>query len=94
MIRSFKDAETEKIFNGQRSRKLPPDIQNAARRKLIYLDLAQRLEDLRIPPANQLEALKGDRKGQNSIRINRQWRICFAWRAGHADHVEIVDYHD
>ena len=94
MIRSFKDLETEKIFNGQRSRRLPPDIQNVARRKLIYLDLAQQLEDLRVPPANQLEALKGDRKGQHSIRINRQWRICFVWRAGEADHVEIVDYHD
>lgn len=94
MIRSFKDQETEKIFNGQRSRRLPPDIQNVVRRKLIYLDLTQRLEDLRVPPANQLDALKGDRKGQHSIRINRQWHICFVWRAGDADHVEIVDYHD
>jgi proteic killer suppression protein len=94
MIRSFKDPESEKVFNGQRSRKLPPDIQNVARRKLFYLDLAQRLEDLRVPPANHLEALKGGRKGQHSIRINRQWRICFVWRAGDADHVEIVDYHD
>jgi len=94
MIRSFKDVETEKVFNGQRSRKLPPEIQNVARRKLVYLDLAQRLEDLRVPPANQLEALKGERKGQHSIRVNRQWRICFVWRAGDADYVEIVDYHD
>ena len=93
MIRSFKDVETEKIFDGQRSRKLPPDIQNVARRKLVFLDLAQKLKDLRVPPANQLEALKGDRKGQHSIHINRQWRICFVWRAGYADQVEIVDYH-
>ena len=76
MIRSFKDREAEKIFSGQRSRRLPPDIQNVARRKLVYLDQAQRLEDLRIPPANQLEALKGNRREQHSIRINRQWRIC------------------
>ena len=94
MIRSFKDAEAEKIFDGQRSRRLPPDIQNVARRKLVYLDLAQRLEDLRVPPANQLEALRGNRRGQHSIRINRQWRICFVRRTGHAHQIEIVDYHD
>ena len=94
MIRSFKDREAEKIFSGQRSRRLPPDIQNVARRKLVYLDQAQRLADLRVPPANQLETLKGSRRGQHSIRVNRQWRICFVWRASHADRVEIVDYHD
>ncbi|MGI9301149.1 MAG: type II toxin-antitoxin system RelE/ParE family toxin [Gammaproteobacteria bacterium] len=94
MIRSFRDAEAEKIFSGRRSRRLPPDIQNVARRKLVYLDQARRLEDLRIPPANQLEALRGNRRGQHSIRINRQWRICFVWRADNADQLEIVDYHD
>ncbi|MGI9301433.1 MAG: type II toxin-antitoxin system RelE/ParE family toxin [Gammaproteobacteria bacterium] len=94
MIESFRDEETEKIFNGQRSRRLPPDIQNTARRKLIYLDQARRLNDLAVPPANQLEALKGDRRGQHSIRINRQWRICFIWNDGDASNVEIVDYHN
>ncbi len=81
MIVTFADDETRKVFQGQPSRKLPPDIQRTARRKLIYLDNARDLRDLRVPPANQLEALKGDRLGQHSIRINDQWRICFTWSA-------------
>lgn len=93
MIRSFADKEAEKIWRGARSRKLPADIQQIARRKLRMLNAASVLDDLRIPPANRLEALKGDRKGQYSIRINDQWRICFRWKAGDASEVEIVDYH-
>lgn len=93
MIRSFKSEETEKIFNRQRSRKLPQDIQQVALRKLRMLNRAVTLDDLRIPPANRLEKLRGDREGQWSIRLNDQWRICFAWRDGEADDVEIVDYH-
>lgn len=93
MIRSFKSEETEKIFNRQRSRKLPQDIQQVALRKLRMLNRAVTLDDLCIPPANRLEKLRGDREGQWSIRINDQWRICFAWRDGEADDVEIVDYH-
>jgi len=93
MIVSFRDDETATIWSGHRSRKLPPDIQDAAFRKLRLLNNAKRLEDLRVPPANRLEALKGDRKGQYSIRINQQWRICFAWRQNNAHEVEIVDYH-
>jgi proteic killer suppression protein len=93
MIKSFQDRETEKIFRRQFSRKLPQDIQRNARRKLEVLDAAETLEDLRIPPANRLEKLHGDREGQYSIRINDQWRVCFAWRDGDAYRVEIVDYH-
>ena len=93
MIASIRDKETATIWVGQRSRRLPSDIQAVALRKLRLLNNAQRLEDLRIPPANRLEALKGDRSGQHSIRINDQWRICFIWREGHAHQVEIVDYH-
>jgi proteic killer suppression protein len=93
MIAGFRGKETETIWEGRRSRRLPGDIQAAALRKLRLLNNARRLEDLRIPPANRLEALKGDRSGQHSIRINDQWRICFVWREGHAHHVEIVDYH-
>ena len=93
MIRSFRDGEAERIWHGQASRELPPDIQNTARRKLRMLNNAEALDDLRIPPANRLEALKGKRAGQHSIRINQQWRICFVWHEGHADQVEIVDYH-
>ena len=91
MIASFRDKETATIWVGQRRRRLPSDIQAVALRKLRLLNNAQRLEDLRIPPANRLEALKGDRSGQHSIRINDQWRICFVWREGHAYEVEIVD---
>jgi proteic killer suppression protein len=93
MIRSFRDREAQRIWHGQSSRKLPPDIQSTARRKLRMLNNAEALDDLRIPPANRLEALKGKRAGQHSIRINQQWRICFVWHEGHADQVEIVDYH-
>jgi proteic killer suppression protein len=93
MIVSFRDDETATAWNGHRSRKLPPDIQSVALRKLRLLNNAKKLEDLRVPPANRLEALKGDRKGQYSIRINQQWRICFVWRQNNAHDVEIVDYH-
>ena len=93
MIRSFRDADTEKVFKRQFVRKFPHDIQQRAFMRLNAIDAAVKLEDLRLPPSNQLEALKGDRKGQHSIRINDQWRICFIWRDGHAEQVEIVDYH-
>ena len=93
MILDFADKETACIWQGQVSRKLPRDIQQVARRKLRMLNNAQTLDDLRIPPANRLEPLKGDRKGQHSIRINKQWRICFVWRNGNAKRVQIVDYH-
>ena len=93
MIRSFADRETERIWSGLRSRRLPPDIQGVALRKLRMLNNARVLDDLRIPPANRLEALKGARAGQYSIRINRQWRICFVWTEGGPKDVEIADYH-
>ena len=93
MIRSFKSKETEKIFNRQRSRKLPQDIQQIALRKLRMLNHAMTLQDLRVPPANRLEKLSGDRAGQYSVRVNDQWRICFEWRDGDAYKVEITDYH-
>ncbi len=93
MIKSFQGKETEKIFNRLVSRKLPENIQHLARRKLIMLDAATELNNLRVPPGNRLEALKGNRKGQHSIRINDQWRICFKWKAGDAYNVEIADYH-
>lgn len=93
MIRNFADKEAEKIWGGTPSRRLPPDIQSVARRKLRMLGNAAVLDDLRIPPSNRLEALKGGRKGQYSIRINDQWRICFRWADGDAHDVEIVDYH-
>ncbi len=94
MIRSFRDAETEFVWHGRQSRKLPPDIQPAALRKLMLLSRSRTLQDLRVPPANRLEPLRGKRDGQWSIRINRQWRICFRWNDGDASDVEIVDYHD
>lgn len=93
MIQDFADRETEKIWTGSISRKLPTDIQAVARRKLRMLNAAATLEDLRIPPANRLEALKGSLKGQHSIRINDQWRICFRWHRGNAHEVRIIDYH-
>ncbi|OQA85349.1 MAG: Toxin HigB-1 [Lentisphaerae bacterium ADurb.Bin242] len=93
MINSFKDEETEKVYNAVRSKRLPADIQQTALRKLKYLNNAQDLNDLRIPPGNRLEALHGDRQEQHSIRINDQWRICFTWNRTGADDVEIVDYH-
>jgi proteic killer suppression protein len=93
VITVFACGETERVFRGERSRKLPPDIQNTARRKLEYLHRARKLRDLLAPPGNRLEVLKGDRAGQHSIRINDQWRICFVWRDDNAEQVEIVDYH-
>ena len=93
MIKSFRDREAERIFNEQRSRKLPSAIQRTALRKLVQLDSAVTVNDLRVPPGNRLEALKGGRKGQHSIRINDQWRICFVWTDGDAYNVEIADYH-
>lgn len=93
MIQSFKDKEAQRIFRRQRSRKLPHDIQQVAFRKLRMLNRAMTLNDLRVPPANRLEKLKGDRAGQYSIRINDQWRICFEWQEGDAYDVEIEDYH-
>ncbi|MHB1993658.1 type II toxin-antitoxin system RelE/ParE family toxin [Metallibacterium scheffleri] len=93
MIRDFADKEAEKIWGGTPSRRLPADIQTVARRKLRMLNNAVTLDDLRVPPANRLEALKGDLKGQHSIRINDQWRICFRWMDGDAHDVQIVDYH-
>jgi len=93
MIKTFGCKETEKIFKGAFSQKLPEDIQRVALRKLTQIHGAASLEFLRIPPANHLEKLSGDREGQWSIRINDQWRICFDWRDGHAFDVEIVDYH-
>ncbi len=92
MIRSFRDADTEAIFLGNRSRRFR-DIAGVARRKLLYLDHARDLVDLRAPPGNRLEALKGNRRGQYSIRITDRWRICFRWQDGEAHEVEIVDYH-
>ncbi len=93
MIESFADAETERIFQGSVSRKLPPDIQRTARRKLMYLHTALDVRDLLAPPGNRLEELRGSRAGQYSIRINDQWRICFRWVKTGARDVEIVDYH-
>ena len=93
MIKSFRDADTERLFRRERPRRLPPQIFRPALRKLLTLDAAQSLQDLRVPPGNRLEKLKGTRAGEYSIRINDQWRICFEWREGHAHTVEITDYH-
>ena len=93
MIKTFADKETEKIYNQQFSKKLPQSIQRIALRKLMMLDNAERLEDLRVPPANHLELLHGNRAGQYSIRINQQYRICFIFENGVSRNVEIVDYH-
>ena len=93
MIKSFRDKETQKIFHRLVSGKLPRNIQHTARRKLVMLDSATELNALRIPPGNRLEALKGNRKGQHSIRINDQWRICFEWGDAGPKKAEIVDYH-
>ena len=93
MIVGFRDAETAKIWRGERSRRLPSDIQAAALRKLRLVNAAKLVDDLRVPPGNRLEPLRGDRAGQWSIRINDQWRICFHWTEGGAHDVEIVDYH-
>jgi proteic killer suppression protein len=93
MILSFKDKETELVYNRQFSRKLPPDIQRTALRKLIVLHNSINLNDLKIVPGNNFESLYGDREGQYSIRINAQWRICFFWDGNNASDVEITDYH-
>jgi proteic killer suppression protein len=94
MIKSFKSKETEKIFFREYSLKLPHSIQKTALRKLWMIDAAQLINDLRVPPANHLEKLKGNRHGQYSIRINEQWRICFKWQQNDAYDVEIIDYHN
>lgn len=93
MIRSFRDKEAAKLFRREFSRRLPVDVQRPAMKKLWMLDAAESLEDLRVPPSNHLEALRGDRRGQYSIRINQQWRVCFVWSGRDATQVEIVDYH-
>ncbi len=93
MIVSFACKETERIWREQRSRRLPPGIQQKALDRMQLLNAATRLEDLRVPPGNRLEALRGDRQGQHSLRLNDQWRLCFRWQAGNANDVEIVDYH-
>jgi toxin HigB-1 len=93
VIKSFADPETARIWDGRRSRRLPFEIQPAALRKLRMLNQARALNDLRVPPGNRLEALKGDRRGQHSIRINQRWRICFRWDDGAAHDVGIIDYH-
>ncbi|WP_319557932.1 type II toxin-antitoxin system RelE/ParE family toxin [Thiomicrorhabdus sp.] len=93
MIKTFKDKETQKVFDGQFSKKLPQAIQRKARLKLRMLDAAMTIDDLLAPPANRLEALTGNRAGQHSIRINQQWRVCFEWHNAQVFNVEIVDYH-
>lgn len=93
MIKSFHEKETKKIWNGQRSTRLPQNIQQIARRKLRMINNARSLNDLRVPPVNHLEVLRGKSAGQHSVRINNQWRICFRWSEGDALNVEIVDYH-
>ena len=93
MIESFADKATAAVFKGLHVRRLPQEIQAIARRKLKLIDAVSRIEELRIPPGNRLEQLSGNRAGQWSIRINDQWRICFGWRDGKAEDVEIVDYH-
>ena len=93
MIQSFADRDTERLFQRHRVRRWAPQLQRRALRKLLILDAAERIDDLRVPPGNQLERLRGDRKGQYSIRVNAQWRICFRWAQGNALDVELVDYH-
>ena len=93
MIRSFGDRATERLFHREPGRKFARPLQRVALRKLLLLDAAESLEDLRVPPGNRLERLTGNREGQYSIRVNQQWRICFRWSQGNADNVEITDYH-
>ncbi|MGW5642626.1 type II toxin-antitoxin system RelE/ParE family toxin [Saccharopolyspora sp. NPDC003752] len=93
MLRSFADKETERVWQRRRSRVLDPNVQRAALRKLVILDAAETVEDLRVPPGNRLEKLNGDRAGKYSIRVNQQWRICFEWTSAGPENVEIVDYH-
>jgi proteic killer suppression protein len=93
VIQSFADRETERLFARERVRRFPADLLRAMLKKLVMLDAAEQLDDLRVPPGNRLEKLARDRAGQYSIRVNDQWRVCFRWREGHAYDVEIVDYH-
>ena len=93
MIRSFRDRETQRVFSREARTRFARPVQRAALRKLLLLDAAESLDDLRIPPGNRLEKLTGDRAGQHSIRVNDQWRVCFRWKDGDAFDVEIVDYH-
>ncbi|HET7612334.1 MAG TPA: type II toxin-antitoxin system RelE/ParE family toxin [Gemmatimonadaceae bacterium] len=93
MINSFADRDTERLFHREPVRRFPGDLQRAMLRKLGLVDAAERLEDLRVPPGNRLEKLKGSRAGQHSVRVNDHWRICFRWKDGNAYDVEIVDYH-
>jgi proteic killer suppression protein len=93
MIRSFRDTETERLFRRERGSKLARPLQRAALRKLLLLDAAESLDDLRVPPGNRLEKLAGDREGQYSVRVNDQYRVCFRWEGGEAHDVEVVDYH-
>jgi proteic killer suppression protein len=93
MIHSFADPESERIWSGRVSRRLPRNIQQRALKRLMQLQAASSIDDLRVPPGNRLELLSGDRAGQHSIRVNDQWRICFEWRGDGAYNVEIVDYH-
>lgn len=93
MISTFADRDTERLFARTRVRRFPTDLQRTMLRKLVALDAAETLDDLRVPPGNRLEKLHGDRAGQHRIRVNEQWRICFRWREGNAFEVEIVDYH-
>lgn len=93
MIRSFRCRETEKVFGGQHSRKFPRAIQASALRKLQQIHISEKIEDLRAPPGNRFEALKGKRAGFHSVRVNDQWRVCFRWKDGDAYEVEIIDYH-
>ncbi len=93
MIRSFRDKATERLFEREPMKRMPPSLQRSALRKLLVLDAAESLNDLRAPPGNRLEKLTGDREGQYSIRVNEQWRICFRWSEGDAEDVEITDYH-
>lgn len=93
MILTFACRDTERIWDMLPTRRFPPEVQRAARRKLVMIDAAQAVQDLRTPPGNRLEALKGDRAGQHSIRVNDQYRICFVWTGRDAEDVELVDYH-
>lgn len=93
MIKSFQSKDTEKLFNRKFVSKFPLELHRTALKKLLLLDAAERVEDLKVPPGNRLEKLSGNRQGQHSIRINDQWRICFRWRQGDAYDVEIIDYH-
>ena len=93
MIRTFRCRDTERLFRREKPRRFPADVHRRAYGKLVMLHAATTLDDLRSPPGNRLEALRGSRRGQHSIRVNDQWRVCFVWRDGGADHVEMVDYH-